>query len=222
MITLLNAVRAVPLWLRNLIIDTEERVDNLETDKYNVNQSGSTAQVITGTVNINGSVYTTGSINSRDSINADKYITGKKVGVAAYLVEPSMTAAEGGDKYTYVSGRFINVPMDGFIETANSDRQPCIEYVEPLPQWFKIDAHASFNVSENDTTVGFTIRHNDTVLDQYRMSLLCKYHDEQYCLSGTAVVQLNEGDQIQIVVNADNICDIIVYNLTTTINEFFD
>lgn len=222
MITLLNAVRALPLWLRDLIINTEERVDHLETDKYNILQSGSTAQVITGTVNITGSVYTSGYIISHDSINADSYITGKKVGVAAYLDGKSMTAAQGDDTYTFVRGKFINAPLQGFIATRNRDDQPCIEYDEPIPQYFKIDAHASFNVSKNNTTITFAIRHNDTVLDQSRMSLLCKYNDETYCLSGTAVVQLNEGDQIQIVVNADSKCDISVFNLTTTINEFFD
>lgn len=222
MITLLNAVRALPLWLRNLIINTEERVDHLETDKYNILQDGSTAQVITGTVNITGSVYTSRSINSHDSINADSYITGKKVGVAAYLYKPSMTPTPGDDAYTFVRGQFINDPLQGFIATRNIDDQPCIEYDEPLPQYFKIDAHASFQVSEKNTKITFAIRHNDTVLDQFRMSLFCIYNDEQYFLSGTAVVQLNEGDQIQIVVSADSECEVIIHNLTTTINEFFD
>lgn len=221
MITLLNAVRAVPLWLRNLIIDTNERVDHLETDKYNILQSGSTAQVITGTVNITGSVYTSGSINSHDSINADSYITGKKVGVAAYLAKRDMTSILPYT-YTYVRGGFINDPLQGFIETTNIDRQPCIEYVEPLTQYFEIDAHASFQVAANNTTITFAIRHNDKVLDQSRMQLFCKYNDVQYCLSGTAVVQLQRHDQIQIVVSADRQCDIIVLTLTTTINEFFD
>lgn len=221
MITLLNAVRAVPLWLRNLIIDTNERVDELDTYKYNILQSGSTAQVITGTVNITGSVHTSGYINSHDIINADSYITGKKVGVAAYLVTRTITATLR-DTYTFVRGKFINAPLQGFIATRNIDDQPCIEYAESIPQYFKIDAHASFNVSEHNTTITFAIRHNDTVLDQSKMSLFCKYNDEHYCLSGTAVVQLNEGDQIQIVVSSNTKCDITVCNLTTTINEFFD
>lgn len=196
MITLLNAVRALPLWLRDFILNDIYRVDQ--------NSTTYSHQIITG------------------SIDATGYITGKKVGVAAYLAEKYMTSILADDTYTYVDGPFINDPVQGFIATTNIDSQPCIFYTEPLTQYFKIDAHASFQVAENDTTVTFAIRQNDKVLDQSRMSLFCKYNDEQYCLSGTAAVQLQQHDEIQIIVKADRKCEIIIISLTTTINEFFD
>lgn len=154
------------------------------------------------------------------SLNA-KYITGKKVGVYAYLTEPTGTTITTAGTFYPIGGSFTNAPVEGFGVAITYT--PGIKYTETLTQFFEIDWHTSVSASVNTTTVTLAISKNGTLIPGSDMLHLCKNSDQTYNLSGTCVVELAEGDEIQLIVTSNGDGDVLtIHKYTTTINEFFD
>lgn len=196
MITLFNAVRSLPLWLKNFILNNLYRIDQ------------------------SGELYTKQTING--DIEATGYITGLRIGCCGYITQVSDTKINKTDVYTYLNGTLINDPAEGFQSYTNSNDQPCIRYIGTKTMYMQLDAVTVFSLDTTGTTVTYAFKINNDVHQLSKMIMHSKYEEEYYSLSGKAVINLHQYDEIQIVVKADKICNIKTYNFVATINEFFD
>jgi len=182
---------------------------------------------ITGVTNAFAIKTGTGLVDFGDDVDVDGdvdvtgHVTGKKVGVYAYLNTPASTTITVAATYYPINGTFTNAPIEGF--SAATVVTPGIKYDEALTQYFEIDWHASVYCDHNTTTVHFGIKKNGTLLPGSVMGSMCKNASQVYAISGTTVVELATDDEIQLVVTSDGSGDVITMeHYTTTITEFFD
>lgn len=154
-----------------------------------------------------------------NNINAEGYITGKQVGVFAFLSEPTETDTPDADVMVPVAGTFTNAPIKGFSTVAT----PAIRYDENKKQWFEIDGHITFSSLLPTTTVCVGVKINgvlDTgsVIHAYAQNLNQLYH-----VSGTIVLELEKDDEVQLVISSSRANNTLtVDGYTTSISEFFD
>lgn len=154
-----------------------------------------------------------------EDLNAGGYLTGKKAGVFANLGTPTNTTITVADTYYPIAGTFTNDPIEDFTAVAT----PAIRYDGEKVQHFEIDWHAAIKGDSNGITVHVGIKKNGTLVDSSVMGTLLKFLGEEQALSGTAVVELEKDDEIQLVTTADGNGDIVTFeHFTTTISEFFD
>ena len=141
-----------------------------------------------------------------------------RIGVAAHLTTASDTivALEDVDTFLPISGAFTNSPMVGFDVTET----PSLQYKMPTSFYFEIDLHSSFSSGLANTTVNIGIKKNGVTVDQSIIKGFLKNIGQAYNLSLTAVVQLEQDDEIQLVVSADSACTLTFYNVNTTIRPF--
>jgi hypothetical protein len=97
---------------------------------------------------------------------------------------------------------------------------PAIQYTGSETIYFEIDAHASFSVEKNNTTVQCGIAKNGVVLDSSIVSAFAKTLGDDYNISGTSVIELVTGDKIQLVVACDIVSDVTFKNIVATIRPF--
>ena len=167
---------------------------------------------------VTGNVDVTGNMDVTGTLDTTSYITGKKCGVFAHLPTPTATTCVLADTWYPISGAFVNVPMECFAISPT----PAIIYVGKT-QYFEIDWHASFKASVNTTTAHIGIAKNGTVEDSSIMGDFLKFANEIQTISGTTVIELASGDEIQLIVMADGAGDVItIQHFTTTICKFFD
>lgn len=138
------------------------------------------------------------------------------IGVFAYLVTPTMTDIVTANTYTIINGEFANSPAIGFDFVAD----PAIQYTGSETMYFEIDAHASFSVEKNNTTVRCAVKKNGTLVTPSIVSSFAKTLGEYYNISGTSVVEMVTGDKIQLVISCDIISDVTFQNIVTTIRPF--
>jgi len=141
-----------------------------------------------------------------------------RIGVAAHLSTASDTVVALGfeDTFLPIAGAFTNSPMVGFDVTET----PSLQYKMPTPFYFEIDLHSSFSSDLANTTVNIGIKKNGAIVDQSIIQGFLKNIGQAYNLSLTAVVQLEQDDEIQLVVSADEVCTLTFYNVNTTIRPF--
>ena len=138
--------------------------------------------------------------NTFQDINA-QYISGKKVGIYAFLSAPADTTITTAGTYYPVLGTFTNSPIESF--SAAAVYTPGIKYDGTLTQYFEIDWHTTIFANAPMTTVTFAIFKNGTLIGGSDMSQLCKTASYLYSLSGTCVVELATDDEIQLVITSD-------------------
>ena len=142
---------------------------------------------------------------------------GVRRGVFAFLTAPATTTVVTAGTYYPIAGTFNNNPIENFsIGTVG------IQYDGKGPKCFEIDWHTSLEGDHPGVTVTCGIRINGVVQTASLMTNFLKTLGERQALSGTDVVELNEGDEIELVLTADGNGDqITVDNFTTTISKFF-
>jgi hypothetical protein len=150
----------------------------------------------------------------KTSVNALYQIL--QYGVFAHLTEAAGTVVATPETYIPIEGIFENVPSTGFefVET------PGIEYTGSQTLYFEIDAHATVKSNQANTTIRGAIRKNGVLVTASVMSLFAKTAGESSNFSGTSVIQLEEGDEVQLVVTADKAATITFDNITATIRPF--
>lgn len=146
-------------------------------------------------------------------------ITGKKLGVFAYLTAPAVSTIVTAGTYVPIAGTFSNAPMEGFSFSAT----PAIKYNHTLTQYFKIEWYASLKSDKSATQVSLSIKKDGLLLIGATMTQVCKQIGDLYTLAGTAVVELAQNGEIQLVLTCDkDNTNITIDTFTTTIHEFFD
>ena len=152
-----------------------------------------------------------------DTGTADGYTMGRRSGVFAYLTSPSNTTCTLADTWYPIAGAFTNNPMLDFSFVTDH-----IEYDGTLKQYFEIDWHATIEGDSNGITAHIGIYLNSSIVASSVMGVFLKYSGEVMTLSGTCVVEMEQGDEIQLVAMADGAGDVItVKHFTTTIARFF-
>ena len=182
--------------------------------------SGSPSSVTTPVTVVNLDLWeATGTLGG--NLAVEGFVTGKKVGVFASLSAPTDTTITVADTYYPIAGTFSNDPLEGFVGA--TAYPPGIKYNESMTQYFEIDWHATVIPDSNTTTVHFAIKKNGVLVTSSIMGSLLKNNGQPYNLSGTCVIEMSTGDEIQLVVTADGNGDVLtIQHYTTSITEFFD
>ena len=148
------------------------------------------------------------------------YLESKKSGVYAYLTAPSNTVVTAAGTNYPIAGVFTNLVIENFGAATNVT--PGIRYLGTKTQYFEIDWATTFRADESSTTVTFAIAKNGHYNSGSFMSGLSKTAGEHYNLSGTVVLELAEGDEVQLGLTSDGDGDVItVDQYVTTIRTFF-
>ena len=144
--------------------------------------------------------------------------TGVPSGVFAYLMAEADTTCTLADTWYPILGTFGNAPLENFSGTAS----PSIQYDGIKTRYFEIDWHTSLRSSDAGSEIHCTILHNGVEVSPGIMGTFCKNAGQAYAFSGTAVVLLSTGDDIQLVVQSDSTTNTVsIVHFTTTIKKFF-
>jgi hypothetical protein len=139
--------------------------------------------------------------------------------VFAYLSEAATTTIAESGTFQFINGAFSNPVISGFSVVADPDPMIVCECEDSI--YYEIDWHASVQANLNNTTVRVGIFKNGVLIAGSAMPIFCKSLGEPYSFSGTCVVELTDGDEIQLVVTSDGTGDEITFNaFTTTIRSF--
>lgn len=140
-----------------------------------------------------------------------------KSGVFAYLTTASDTNITVVDTWYPIQGVFDNEVSKNFTATDT----PAIIYNGLKDKYFEIDWHTSVSASDAGVTVHCAIKKNGVEVTSSMMGTYFKNINEAYAFSGTTVVELSEGDTIQLVVKSDTATTATFNHYTTTIRPFF-
>lgn len=147
-------------------------------------------------------------------------IRGEKAAAArvfAYLTAAETTTVGTGGTYYYIRGTFANSPIEGFVGVAD----PAIKYTNVTTLCFEIDWAATVSADDGGRTIHCAIKHNGVLVDGAVMGGYQKTADEPLTISGTAVVELEQSDTIQLVLTSSVDGDVVtVHHFTTTMREF--
>jgi hypothetical protein len=153
------------------------------------------------------------------NITTSGYVTGRRVGVFAYINGPADTIVLNKTVYQPIEGSFTNVFAEDFILVAD----PAIEYNGDLTQYFEIHWYCSLSTGSNGITPHIGIKKNTSVITGSEMCTFCKQSGEQFFIAGVCATELEKGDKIQLVITSDyDNTTITIHHFTTTIKEFFD
>lgn len=155
-----------------------------------------------------------------ETVTATGYIQGKKTGVFAYLSAPDNTTITTGGTYYPVEGTFTNSPVEEF--SAGTVYTPSIKYNGTLKRYFEVDWHVQVQCNSFNADVGVAVKINDVLCERGEMEIKCLQANEPYNMSSTCVVELDEGDEVQLVVTSDGDGDIVTFGkFVTTIKPFY-
>lgn len=143
------------------------------------------------------------------------------IGVFAALSAPDDTTVTTAGTYYPIEGTFTNTPIEKFSVQTEA-YGPVIQYDGIDTLYFEIDAHASVKGNTNGITVKAAIKKNNVLVTESITTQYLKTTPEIYTMSGTSVVELSTGDNIQMVVTSDSDADVITFeNITATIRPFY-
>lgn len=145
-------------------------------------------------------------------------LAGEKAGVFACLSTPASVTATVADTWYPIPGTFTNNPMEGFSLAADS-----IQYDLDTPRYFMVTMHCSVESDIASTQFYIGIKVNGVIQSCSIMNTFAKNANEAYNLSSVYVLELEDGDQVQLVGKCDQAGAVITVDaFTTSIKEFFD
>ncbi len=137
-------------------------------------------------------------------------------GVFAALTSPGDTTCTDADTWYPINGTFANGPIVGFSFVTDH-----IEYDGAMTRHFEIDGHIVVKGDGNGITIHFGVYKNGAIVPASIMGVFTKTSGEAYPASGTSVIELATGDEIQLVLMSDSAGAVITAeHLTTTIRPF--
>lgn len=144
-------------------------------------------------------------------------LDGVKRGVFAYLTAPADTEVTLAGTYYPIEGTFTNDPFENFSVGSGG-----IQYDGRIEKTFEIDWHATLYGDSPGITVSAGIRIDGVIATASLMTTYLKTNGEAQALSGTEIVKLQPGQEVELVLTADGAGDkITVVNFTTSITKFF-
>jgi hypothetical protein len=155
------------------------------------------------------------------TLTATGYITGKKVGIFAYLAAATPTTVTIAGTFYPLLGTFTKVEQEDFTDATTY--VPGDQYSGTLTQAFEHDWHATVSVDTASATVAMTSARDGVASTGAAMETLCKTAGEKYHLTGTCVCELATGEEKQLMITSDGDGDTVtVHRLTYTVTEFYD
>ncbi len=137
-------------------------------------------------------------------------------GVFGFLSSPSNTTCTDADTWYPITGAFSNKFIGDF--SFDTDH---ILYSGSLDREFEIDGHVATKGDGNNITVHFGVFLNGSIEAGSVIGTFMKVAGEAFNTSGTSVVSLETGDEIQLVVMSDVAgAEITMEHLTVTIRPF--
>jgi len=150
---------------------------------------------------------------------SNNYLNGKKSGVFIHLNNTPTVTCTAKDTY-YPLGGTYDVPV---LEDFLNDSAGKVKYNGSIAQHFEIDWHLTLSNDTANHTISSGITVNGQFITASKMSFQAKLSDQQYHITGTAVIELQQGDEVEVVVASDTAGDILTINaMGNTYSEFFD
>lgn len=146
---------------------------------------------------------------------------GGKFGVFAYLTAQADTTITTAETWYPIEGTFSNSPFENFV--AATVNPPGIKYNHNITQYFIVAGQLTFSSSAlTSPTVTVTLKKNGSIVPACEMSLYTKNANQKYSLAGSYVLELEEGDEIQMVMTSDTDGNVVtVYQFLLSIMRFF-
>jgi len=139
--------------------------------------------------------------------------------VYAYVSAPGDTTVTVADTFYPIVATFTNPHVDGFTIGASG-----ITYDLAETRSFEIDWSGTFAVDNANRTIHVGIAVNGETLDYTSptiMGIFFRYATDPLCFSGTAVLDLTQGDTVTLEVTSANSADVITTTyFNTTIRPF--
>ena len=139
--------------------------------------------------------------------------------VYAYVSTPGDTTVTVADTFYPIVATFTNPHVDGFTIGASG-----ITYDLAETRSFEIDWSGTFAVDNANRTIHVGIAVNGETLDYTSptiMGIFFRYATDPLCFSGTAVLDLTQGDTVTLEVTSANSADVITTTyFNTTIRPF--
>ncbi len=163
-------------------------------------------------------VYRVGDDAPKPMITVESYndVVNEKIGVFAYLPSAVTLSVLVANTYYTVPGPFTNAPIESFVLDVDK-----LEYTGIRPVWMEIVGHAEVSSSVVSTEISLGIKYNGTLVTGGQASNFAKTANESVNIGGNFVLELNEGDTIQLVATADKIATLTFDFYTTSIKKFF-
>jgi hypothetical protein len=153
------------------------------------------------------------------AVDLDGSVTGRKVGAFVYA-DGNTTTISTINTWTVTAGTKTIPIIEDF--SAATTYTPGIKYDGALTQAFEISWHISYEFNKSATNVHFGVYKNGALISGSAMQQFGLNINQPYALSGTCVVELSTGDEIQLVTQADKTGTLTILHETSTIKEFFD
>jgi len=158
-------------------------------------------------------------IDSSDSNNTKKVNVVNKdeqVGVYGYVSTPVATDITTADTYYRLAGTFTNPVLEGFSIVDDK-----ITYQGTNPIYVEIQGGGSFTSDTNNVTIDVSIKINDTVDTNSTISNKLGLSGSYGVIAGTSVLEIENGDSVEIVVKSDKICELTAQSFTVSLHSFF-
>jgi len=142
----------------------------------------------------------------------------KQSGVYAYLSTSTATTITTANTFQYIEGTFTNPVLEGFELTAT----PSIKCTSLITQTYEIDWHATVKGDSVGIQVEVGIGVNGgQPTSASIMGTFLKTAGEDQAFSGTTVLELGYGDEVQLMITSDGAGDVITVDyFSTTIRPF--
>ena len=95
-----------------------------------------------------------------------------------------------------------------------------LRYTGKQAYLFEIDWHSSISSSSNNTTVYFALFKNGVKIAGSENETFCKNNGQIYNLGSTAIVELNENDEIQFKIKTNAIVTVTIHRKNASIRRF--
>jgi len=159
--------------------------------------------------------------NGQLDIEANGYITGKRCGAFAYLQSPESTVITTPGDFYGIKGVFVNSPINDFEVVVGVDAT--IRYLGTKKQYFLVHGQGSAASDKATNTISVGSKVNGVLQEPGLMCTLIKNVNELYSIGAFLVVELERGDELQIVCCASVAGTTLSFErVTLLVTDFFD
>lgn len=142
----------------------------------------------------------------------------KEIGVYAFVPAPTVTTTTLAATYYPIAGPFTNTVRKQFSLGVDS-----IIYDYPKNIFVEIAYSGTFASNVNNTFIGAAVKKNGAVIAGSEGVVKTKLAGDEGSTSASAVVELAQGDTIQLVVKSDQAgANITAETFSTTLSVFFN
>jgi len=157
-------------------------------------------------------------LNSTESMKIKGRIDMVDEGCFACLDAASTTTITSAGTYYPINGDFTNTPIENFSINASG----ALQLDSLFPGYFIVRYSASYSVNSGGVTTLLGVFKNGVLVDCSIMGTFEKTANELVHVSGSCVIQMSTGDEVQLVVTNDSAGSVInMQYYTTSIQRFF-